>query len=122
LAVTFVASVIDAFVDASREITPQVEDQSAAIAVAQAPSAIDVVEAPAAAQSAATFAWTGPNPNEVAPSGMLFGRVPGERWPYGPPSAHEGCCNLFPHRGSPGGLFCDCVASAADDIEYGVGA
>jgi hypothetical protein len=68
------------------------------------------------------FAWTGPRPEEVAASGMLFGRVPGDRWPYGPPSMHESCCNLFPHRGSPGGLFCDCAASAADDVENGVGA
>jgi hypothetical protein len=64
--------------------------------------------------------WFGPRPDEVAPSGMLLGRVPGERWPYGPPSAHESGCNLFPHRGSLGGLFCDCAASAADDVEHGV--
>jgi hypothetical protein len=65
-------------------------------------------------------AWTGPRDGETAPSGMLLGRVPGERWPYGPPAAHEPCCNLFPRNGSPGGLFCDCAASAADDVEQGV--
>jgi hypothetical protein len=64
--------------------------------------------------------WIGPRPDEVAPSGMLLGRVPGERWPYGPPSAHESGCNLFPRRGSPGGLFCDCAASAADGVDHGV--
>lgn len=64
--------------------------------------------------------WTGPREGETAPSGMLYGRVPGERWPYGPPSAHEPGCNLFPYRGSPGGLFCDCAASAEDDTEFGV--
>jgi hypothetical protein len=57
-------------------------------------------------------AWTGPRPDEVAPSGMLLGRVPGDRWPYGPPPAHDARCNLFPHRGSRGGLFCDCALSA----------
>jgi hypothetical protein len=55
--------------------------------------------------------WTGPHPDEVAPSGMLLARVPGDRWPHGPPSAHEARCNLFPHRGSRGGLFCDCSLS-----------
>jgi HB1, ASXL, restriction endonuclease HTH domain len=57
--------------------------------------------------------WTGPRADEVAPSGMLLGRVPGDRWPHGPPSAHEARCNLFPHRGSCGGLFCDCALSEA---------
>lgn len=57
-------------------------------------------------------AWTGPLPGETAPSGLLYGRVPGDRWPHGPPSAHAPACNLFPHRGSPGGLYCDCAASA----------
>jgi DNA (cytosine-5)-methyltransferase 1 len=83
------------------------------------------VEAPVVAaptEAASDLAWTGPREGETAPSGMLYGRVPGDRWPYGPPSAHEARCNLFPHRGSPGGLFCDCAASAADDVAYGVGA
>lgn len=65
------------------------------------PVAVAPVEAP----------WTGPRPDEVALSGILLGRVPGDRWPYGPPSAHEARCNLFPHRGSRGGLFCDCALS-----------
>lgn len=63
---------------------------------------------------AVELAWTGPRPDEVAP-------IPGDRWPYGPPSHHEAVCNLFPHLSSPGGLFCDCKASAADDVEYGEG-
>ena len=58
-----------------------------------------------------SLAWTGPRADEVAPSGMLLGRVPGDRWPHGPPSAHEERCNLHPHRGSRGGLFCDCALS-----------
>jgi hypothetical protein len=53
---------------------------------------------------------------------MLLARVPPERWPYGPPDAHETGCNLFPHPGNEGGLFCDCAASAADDVENGIGA
>ena len=81
-----------------------------------------VTDASDVAIEAEAFRWTGPREGETAPSGMLYGRVPAERWPYGPPSAHEARCNLFPHRGSPGGLFCDCAASAADDVEYGVGA
>jgi hypothetical protein len=64
-----------------------------------------------AADRVDAIAWTGPRADEVAPSGVLLGRVPGDRWPYGPPSAHEACCNLFPHRGSRGGLFCDCALS-----------
>jgi hypothetical protein len=64
-----------------------------------------------AADHVDAIAWTGPRADEVAPSGMLLARVPGDRWPYGPPSAHEARCNLFPHRGSRGGLFCDCALS-----------
>jgi DNA (cytosine-5)-methyltransferase 1 len=94
LAIEFVTAVIETLADAAREVKPVPVSDSA---------------------------WTGPRSDDVAPSGMLLGRVPGERWPYGPPSAHESGCNLFPHRGSPGGLFCDCAASAADDVEYGVG-
>ena len=100
LATTFVNSVFDAFADASLKSTGPIE----------AP----VLAAPT---KQAVPPWTGPHAGETAPSGMLFGRVPGERWPYGPPSAHEPRCNLFPHRGSPGGLFCDCAASAADDVK-----
>ena len=132
-ATAFVGAVIDAFVDASlkeRALSPA-EDNAVAVAidVEVAPSPAIT---PAPAEVPATigeqpavvlpWTWTGPREGETARSGMLFGRVPGERWPYGPPSAHESCCNLFTHRGgSPGGLFCDCAASAADDIEYGVG-
>lgn len=105
----FVAAVIDSFIDAAREIRAR--------AVVAEP-----VESPPSAEVTEMLAWTGPREGETAPSGMLYGRVPSERWPYGPPSAHEDCCNLFPHRGSPGGLFCDCAASAADDVDYGVGA
>jgi HB1, ASXL, restriction endonuclease HTH domain len=60
-----------------------------------------------------SLTWTGPRADEAAPSGMLLGRVPGDRWPHGPPSAHEARCNLHPHRGSSGGLFCDCALSEA---------
>ena len=105
LATTFVSAVIDALVDAA------LEEQTAA--------PLEVV-AVVSEQPAASPAWTGPREGETAPSGMLFGRVPGERWPYGPPSTHEPRCNLFPHRGSPGGLFCDCATSAIDDVEHGV--
>ena len=75
----------------------------------------DSASSPAAHVEAAdhvdAVTWTGPRPDEVAPSGMLLGRVPGDRWPHGPPTAHETRCNLFPYRGSRGGLFCDCALS-----------
>lgn len=106
-ATAFVSAVMDLLADAARET------KSAAVVEALPPARVTKIEG---------AAWTGPSPGETAPSGMLYGRVPGDRWPYGPPSAHESCCNLFPHRGSPGGLFCDCAASAADDVEHGIGA
>lgn len=65
--------------------------------------------------------WTGPRAVDLAPDGVtLRWSVPGERWPYGPPSAHENICNLRPQNGRPGGLFCDCKASDASDITHGV--
>lgn len=59
-----------------------------------------------------TFRWTGPLDSDLEPSGNLKAPVPPERWPYGPPRDHDGCCSLH-----EGGLFCDCGASAADDGE-----
>jgi hypothetical protein len=93
-------------------------ERSAAVALTQAIAFVSraveaLEEATGTEDTPAQPAWTGPRVDEVAPSGMLLGRVPGERWPHGPPSAHEERCNLHPHRGSRGGLFCDCVASLA---------
>ena len=36
------------------------------------------------------------------------GPIPPNKWPYGPPSAHQDCCLLF-----SGATYCDCDASAA---------
>lgn len=64
--------------------------------------------------------WTGPDDDDLDASGIRLVRpVPPERWPYGPPSAHETCCML--HRGHNGGLYCDCKASDASDDEWGEG-
>lgn len=39
--------------------------------------------------------WTGPNDDELEPDGTTLKRpLPGERWPFGPPVAHEDCCGL----------------------------
>lgn len=38
-------------------------------------------------------------------------------WPYGPPDHHQECCSLF-----RGATFCDCLASDADDLDWGRGA
>lgn len=56
--------------------------------------------------------WTGPNEDEVNALGELKAPVPPERWPYGPPVAHQDCCVLFSD-----GLFCDCTASEYDPDE-----
>lgn len=57
------------------------------------------------------FRWTGPLPADLDGSGVhLLHPVPAERWPYGPPDAHQDCCLLH-----TGGLFCDCWASTEDD-------
>lgn len=60
--------------------------------------------------------WTGPLDSDLAgPIGpSLKHPVPPERWPYGPPSFHEDCCNLHFK-----GLFCDCAASDSTDVDYG---
>jgi hypothetical protein len=59
--------------------------------------------------------WRGPREEDLTqPDGdVLKAPVPGERWPYGPPTWHQDCCTL--HHG---GLFCDCDASdaSADDV------
>jgi hypothetical protein len=116
-AVAFVSAVIDALADASLKIIGSIDPIAAQVCEKNpSPSSAEQVSV----VMPAVPPWTGPNAGETAPSGMLYGRVPGERWPHGPPSAHEPCCNLFPHRGSPGGLFCDCAASAIDDVENGV--
>ena len=69
------------------------------------------------------LSWIGPREGDLKPDGAsLRGPVPPERWPYGPPSAHEDCCRLHAvhnaHRSD--GLYCDCAASAADDLNYGI--
>ncbi len=62
--------------------------------------------------------WTGPNWDDWQPGeNMLKAAVPPERWPYGPPDHHQDACIL--HKG---GLYCDCEASAHDDVEWGKGA
>lgn len=53
--------------------------------------------------------WTGPRETDLRADGVTLIRpVPPDRWPYGPPEAHEDCCVLH-----SGGLFCDCKASDA---------
>lgn len=62
--------------------------------------------------------WTGPDESDLEPDAMapvLRETVPGARWPYGPPETHESCCLLH-----SGGLFCDCRASDASDLEWGM--
>lgn len=56
--------------------------------------------------------WTGPRDSDFESFcyEKLRAPVPPERWPYGPPDAHEECCILH-----EGGLYCDCAASAADE-------
>lgn len=76
---------------------------------------------PTVIRDGAVIDWTGPNEDDLAADGVsLVRRVPWERWPYGGPDAHEGCCNMFRARGLSAGLYCDCESSAADDEEYGV--
>jgi hypothetical protein len=101
LASTFIGAVIDALVGAEISAPASVP---VAVTIAE-----DLPEPPPE--------WTGPREGEITSTGLLYGRLPGERWPYGPPSAHDPVCNLFPHRGSPGGLFCDCAAGGADAVE-----
>lgn len=61
------------------------------------------------------WSWTGPRDSDLAPNGITLRHpVPPDRWPYGPPSFHEGCCKLH-----SGGLFCDCKASDASDDDWG---
>lgn len=52
--------------------------------------------------------WTGPRDDDYQiPGGsQLKPNLPPERWPYGPPSWHQACCNMFTQ-----GQFCDCEAS-----------
>lgn len=66
-----------------------------------------------------TQPWTGPHAADWADATRtrLVQPVPAARWPYGPPDHHQDCCALH-----GGGLFCDCEASAADDLEWGEGA
>ncbi len=67
--------------------------------------------------------WIGPLEGDLKPNGVsLRGPVPPERWPYGLPSAHEDCCSLhgMADPGRIGGLYCDCAASAADDLDHGI--
>ncbi len=54
--------------------------------------------------------WTGPVDGDYANAMQteLKAPVPPERWPYGPPDAHEDCCLLH-----CAGLYCDCLASDA---------
>ena len=61
--------------------------------------------------------WTGPLRGDVHPAvpDVLLSTVPGDRWPYGPPSHHQPVCLLH-----SGGMYCDCAASAADESAWGV--
>lgn len=64
--------------------------------------------------------WTGPWDSDWESQQQLRLRapVPPERWPCGPPAAHEDGCNLFARAGEDAGLYCDCVAN---DVDAGVG-
>ena len=58
-----------------------------------------------------TRRWIGPLVSDLEKDGTtLLHSVPPERWPFGPPEAHEDGCWL--HQG---GLYCDCLASSATD-------
>lgn len=60
--------------------------------------------------------WTGPRAEDWDPGQVcLRAPVPGSRWPYGPPCAHQGVCVLH-----TGGLYCDCAASDASDTAWGM--
>jgi hypothetical protein len=52
--------------------------------------------------------WTGPKKKEIDARHQWLGAmpIPPERWPYGPPEAHQPACILH-----TGGKFCDCTAS-----------
>lgn len=65
--------------------------------------------------------WTGPLRSDWDSQARvrLKAPVPPERWPYGPPDHHETHCNLHRNKASRNGLFCDCLASVADDDDYG---
>ena len=102
---TFVEAVIETLADAA-------ETLDGALPV-EVPDSVPPPEVPIQTE------WTGPHPDELAPSGMLLGHVPSDRWPHGPPSAHEDRCNLFPRRGSLGGLFCDCRLADAAAVTEG---
>jgi hypothetical protein len=53
--------------------------------------------------------WTGPLEDDwEVRRDRLRHPVPPERWPFGPPEAHEDVCLLH-----EGGLYCDCAASDA---------
>lgn len=59
--------------------------------------------------------WQGPLDSDWDSPGRtrLKQPVPMDRWPYGPPAAHEPHCHLFDN-----GLYCDCVASdTSDDVQ-----
>lgn len=62
--------------------------------------------------------WTGPREGDVDSSCTLLRDLPPERWPYGPPAAHEDWCLLkrctsyaLTERDARKGTFCDCDAS-----------
>jgi hypothetical protein len=60
--------------------------------------------------------WTGPHEGELDVAGRWRGAlpIPSERWPYGPPEAHEDCCWLHAN-----GRFCDCAASDVSTEDEG---
>jgi hypothetical protein len=59
--------------------------------------------------------WMGPDEADLECDGTtLRAPVPPERWPYGPPDHHQSVCKLH-----AGGLYCDCAASDASDMEWG---
>lgn len=63
--------------------------------------------------------WTGPDEGDVDGESKTLRDLPDDRWPYGPPDFHEACC-LLQRRGI--GVYCDCKASDASDVEWGEGA
>jgi hypothetical protein len=64
----------------------------------------------------APFDWIGPWPSDLQDGTgcVLKHPVPPDRWPYGSPLQHEPCC-LLQNKG----LYCDCKASAADELDWG---
>ena len=78
----------------------------------------DVAALPAleeADNAEASTCWRGPQIGDHAGDGLtLLRRVPPERWPFGAPEQHQRVCCLF-----AGGLYCDCAAGDASELDWG---